>query len=87
MSNSTQLRFLQGRYGHLPSTFYPLALPIAFSLYVLLQTTLLAQAPKGAIRGVVKDVTGAVVTKTSVRVSQPHFGAAGSGGRMRTDST
>ena len=77
MSNSIQLRFLQGRCGYLPSTVYVPALLI-FILFVLLQNTLLAQAPEGAIRGVVNDTTGAVVTKTSVRVSQPQFG----GGRV-----
>jgi hypothetical protein len=38
----------------------------------------MAQAPEGTIRGVVRDVTGAVVTKTSLRVSQLQFG----GGRV-----
>ncbi len=78
MSNSIQLRFFQDRCGCLHSTFYVPALPIIFTLLVLLQNTLLAQAPEGTIRGVVKDVTGAVVTKTTLRVRQPQFG----GGRV-----
>ena len=74
MSNSIQLRLLQDRCGYLHSTFYVPALPIVFTLFVLLQNTLLAQAPEGTIRGVVRDVTGAVVTKTTLRVRQPQFG-------------
>ena len=74
MSNSIQLRFFQDRCGYLHSTFYVPALPIVFTLFVLLQNTLLAQAPEGTIRGVVRDVTGAVVTKTTLRVRQPQFG-------------
>lgn len=42
------------------------------------RNTLLAQAPEGTIRGVVRDDTGAVVTKTTLRVRQPQFG----GGRV-----
>src|SRR5207302_2030932 len=78
MSNPIQLRFFQDRSGYLHSTFYVPALSIVFTLFVLLQNTLLAQAPEGTIRGVVRDVTGAVVTKTSLRVSQSQFG----GGRV-----
>ncbi len=74
MSNSIHLRFFQDRCGCLDSTFYVPALAIAFSLFVLLQNTLLAQAPEGTIRGVVKDVTGAVVAKATLRVRQPQFG-------------
>ena len=73
-----QLRFLRDRCGDLHSAFYFLAIAIVFTLFVLVQNTLVAQAPEGAIRGVVKDVSGAVVTKTSLRVSQPQFG----GGRV-----
>src|SRR6476660_8795991 len=75
MSNSMQLRFLQDRCGYLHSAFYVLSLLIVFTLFVLVQNTLVAQAPEGAIRGVVKDVSGAVVTKTSLRVSQPKVGS------------
>src|ERR1700757_5498444 len=78
MSNAIQLRFFQDRCGYLHSTFYVPALPIVFTLFVLLQNTLLAQAPEGTIRGVVRDDTGAVVTKTTLRVRQPLFG----GGRV-----
>jgi hypothetical protein len=78
MSNSIQLRFFQDRCGYLHSTFHVPALPVVFALFVLLQNTLLAQAPEGAIRGVVNDVTGAVVTKASLRVRQAQFG----GGRV-----
>src|ERR1700747_3656681 len=78
MSNSILWRFLQDRCGYLHSTFYVPALPIVFTLFVLLQNTLLAQAPEGTIRGVVRDDTGAVVTKTTLRVRQPQFG----GGRV-----
>src|SRR5438876_6240927 len=78
MWNSMQLRFLQDRCCYLHSTFYVVALPIGLTLFVLVHNTLVAQAPEGAIRGVVKDVSGAVVTKTSLRVSQPQFG----GGRV-----
>src|SRR6266566_2937224 len=78
MSNSIQLRFFQDGCGYPHSTFYVPALPIVFTLFVLLQNTLLAQAPAGGIRGVVNDVSGAVVTKASLRVSQPQFG----GGRV-----
>jgi carboxypeptidase family protein len=78
MSNSIQLRLFQGRCGYLHSTFYVPALPIVFTLFVLVQNTLLAQAPDGAIRGVVNDITGAVMTKASIRISQPQLG----GGRV-----
>jgi hypothetical protein len=78
MSNSIQLRFFQDRCGYLHSTFYVLALPIVLTSFVLVQKPLVAQAPEGAIRGFVKDVSGAVVTKASLRVSQPQFG----GGRV-----
>src|ERR1700747_1386582 len=78
MSNAIQLRFFQGRCGYLHSTFYVAALPIVFTLFLLLQNTLLAQAPDGTIEGVVRDDTGAVVTKTTLRVRQPQFG----GGRV-----
>jgi hypothetical protein len=78
MSKSIQLRFLRGRFRCLHSTLYLLARVIACTLFVLIQESFLAQAPEGAIRGIVKDVTGAVATKTSLRVSQPHLG----GGRV-----
>src|ERR1700756_3774099 len=78
MSNAIQLRFFQDRCGYLHSTFYVPALPIVFTLFVLLQNTLLAQAPEGTIRGVVRDDTGAVVTKTTLRVRQQQVG----GGRV-----
>src|SRR5579864_3741402 len=78
MSNSIQLRFFQDRCGCLHSMFYVPALPIVFTLFVLLQSTLLAQAPGGVISGVVDDVTGALVKKASLRVTQPQFG----GGRV-----
>src|SRR4029077_10409942 len=78
MSNSIQSRFFfQDRCDCPRSTFHVPALPIVFALFVLLQNTLLAQAPEGTIRGVVRDITGAVV-KTTLRVSQPQFG----GGRV-----
>ena len=82
LSNTIQLRLLQDRWGCLRSSLYPLARLIAFTLFVLVQDSLLAQAPEGAIRGIVNDVTGAVVAKASLRVTQPQFG----GGRIvRTD--
>src|SRR6266404_3451539 len=82
LSNSIQLRLLQDRCGCLRSSLYPLARLIAFTLFVLVQDSLLAQTPEGAIRGIVNDVTGAVVAKASLRVTQPQFG----GGRIvRTD--
>src|ERR1700758_1720431 len=74
MSNSILWRFLQDRCSYLHSTFHFPALLIVFTLFVLFQKTLLAQAPEGTILGVVRDVTGAVVTKTTLRVSQPQFG-------------
>src|SRR4029077_4028418 len=74
MSNSIQLRLFQDRCGYLHSPFYVPAIPIVLALFVLLQNTLLAQAPEGTIRGVIRDVTGAVVTKTTLRVRQPRFG-------------
>src|SRR5437588_5120003 len=77
MSNSIQLR-VQDRCGYLHSAFYVPVIPIVFTLFILVQNALVAQAPEGAIRGGVKDVSGAVVTKTSLRVSQPQFG----GGRV-----
>src|SRR6201998_4986207 len=80
MSNAIQLRFFQDRCGYLHSTFYVPALPIVFTLFLLLQNTLLAQAPEGTIQGVVRDATGAVVTNVSLRVVQPQFG----GGRIVT---
>src|SRR5206468_12498506 len=84
MSDSIQLRFFQDGRGHPHSTFYVPALPIVFTLFVLLQNTLLAQAPAGVIRGVVNDVSGAVVTNANHRVSQQQFG----GGRLAgTDAT
>src|ERR1700758_195406 len=73
MFNSIQLRFFQDRCS-LRSTFFVPALPIVFTLFVLLQNPLLAQAPEGTIRGIVRDVTGAVVTKTTLRVRQAQFG-------------
>jgi len=76
MSNSIQLRFFHDRCGYLHSTFYAPALPIVFTLFVLLQNPLMAQAPEGTIRGIVRDVTGALVTKTKLRVRQPQFGDA-----------
>ena len=78
MWNSMQLRFWEDRCRYLHSTFYVLVLPIVLTLFVLVQNPLVAQAPEGTIRGVVKDVSGAVVTQTSLRVSQPQFG----GGRV-----
>src|SRR6201988_5313847 len=74
MSNSILWRFLQDRCSYLHSTVYVAALLIVFTVFVLLQNTLLAQAPEGTIRGVVRDDTGAVVTKTTLRVRQPQFG-------------
>jgi hypothetical protein len=76
MSNSILLRFFEDRCGCQHSTFYAPALSIVFTFFVLLQNILLAQAPEGTIRGVVRDVTGAVVTKTTLRVRQPQFGDA-----------
>ena len=78
MSNSIQLRLFQDRCSYLHSTFCVLALPVIFTLFVLVQNTLLAQAPDGAIRGAVNDITGAVMTKASIRISQPQLG----GGRV-----
>src|SRR6201987_5760341 len=78
MSNSIQLQVFRDRSGYSCSTFYIPALPLVFTLFVLLQNTLLAQAPEGTIRGIVRDDTGAVVTKTTLRVRQPQFG----GGRV-----
>src|SRR5882672_2135301 len=78
LSNSIQLRSLQDRCGRLRSSLYPLARLIAFTLFVLVQDSLLAQAPEGAIRGIVNDVTGALVVKASLRVTRPQFG----GGRI-----
>ena len=84
MSDSMQLWFFQNRCSCLRSTFCVPALFIIFALFVLLQNTLLAQAPEGVIRGVVKDVSGAVLTKASLRASQPQFG----GGRVvETDAS
>src|ERR1700686_3411849 len=74
MTNSIPLRLFQDRCGYLHSTFYVLALPIILTLFVLVQNTLLAQTPDGAIRGVVNDITGAVMTKASIRISQPQLG-------------
>jgi carboxypeptidase family protein len=56
------------------TAFILLALLTVFALPVLFQNALQAQAPEGTIRGVVKDVTGAVVTKTSLRVRELQFG-------------
>jgi len=78
ISQSIQLRFLRHQFRCLRSTLYRPARLIACTLFVLIQNILLAQTPEGAIRGIVKDVTGAVATKASVRVSQPQFG----GGRV-----
>src|SRR6201993_4774512 len=75
MSNAIQLRFFQDRCGYLHSTFYVPALPVVFTLFVLVQNTLLGQAPEGTIRGVVRDDTGAVVTRTTLRARQPQFGS------------
>jgi hypothetical protein len=75
LSNSIQLRLLQHRRGHLRSSVCFLARLIILTVFVLVQHNLLAQAPKGAIRGIVNDVTGAVVTKVSLRVTQPQFGS------------
>jgi Carboxypeptidase regulatory-like domain/TonB-dependent Receptor Plug Domain len=79
MSCVTQLRLLQHRRGRWPSSLRLLAhLIILTTVFVLVQDNLLAQAPQGAIRGIVNDVTGAVAPKTSLRVSQLQFG----GGRV-----
>jgi Carboxypeptidase regulatory-like domain/TonB-dependent Receptor Plug Domain len=75
MSNSIQFRFFQDRCGYPHSTFYVPAFLVLTS-FALLQNILLAQAPEGVIRGVVNDVSGAIVTKASLRVSQPQFGDA-----------
>jgi hypothetical protein len=82
MSNSVKLGLLQDRCGCVRSTLYSLTRLIAFALLALTQDSLLAQAPEGAIRGIVNDITGAVVTKASLRVTQPQ----GGGGRaVETD--
>lgn len=82
MSNSVKLGLLQDRCGCVRSTLYSLTRLIAFALLVLTQDSLLARAPEGAIRGIVNDITGAVVTKASLRVTQPQ----GGGGRaVETD--
>jgi len=73
LSNSIQPRSLQDRCGCLRSSLYPLARLIALHCFVLVQDSLLAQAPEGAIRGIVNDVTGALVVKASLRVTQPQF--------------
>ena len=84
MSNSIQFRLLQDRRGYLHSIFYVPALPILFALFVLVQNTLLAQAPEGTIRGEVRDVTGAFVSNTTLRVRQQQFG---DGRVVGTDAT
>src|SRR5512133_432233 len=77
MSRLIQLRLLQHRRGRLRSSLCLLArLIILTTVLVPVQDNLLAQAPQGVIRGVVNDVTGTVVTKVSLRVTQPQFGSS-----------
>jgi len=73
MWNSVRFCRSQGRRGRIHSKFVPARLTtIAF--YLLIRSTLLGQTPEGTIHGVVNDITGAVVTTASLRVSQPGFG-------------
>ena len=78
-----QLGLLQDRCGCLRSTLYFLTRLFAFTLLVLIQDRLLAQTPEGAIRGIVSDMTDAVVTKASLKLTQPEFGA---GRVVKTDA-
>ena len=63
---------LPNRSGRL-STYF-VACSGLISVYLLIASTLVAQSPEGVIRGEVKDITGAVMTTASLRVSQPGFG-------------
>jgi hypothetical protein len=78
MSTLIRCRWSQHRRGRLH--FECLA---AIALCILPRSILLAQVPEGTIRGVVTDMTGAVMTTARLRVSQPGFG----GGRaVRADT-
>ena len=67
-----QLRLLPSRRGRHSMQF--VACPLVISVCLLVVSTVLAQVPEGTIRGVVADMTGAVVTTASLRISQPGFG-------------
>jgi hypothetical protein len=47
---------------------------IVLTVFVLLESTLFAQAPESAVRGIVSDSTGAIVRNANVRVHQPQTG-------------
>jgi hypothetical protein len=47
---------------------------IVLTVFVLLESTLFAQAPESAVRGTVSDSTGAIVRNANVRVHQPQTG-------------
>jgi hypothetical protein len=68
-----QLREPQNGWCCLGSTLYVFARLI--SLCVLVENSLLSQPPEGAIRGIVRDVSGAVLTTARLRVTQPQFGS------------
>jgi len=73
-----RFRLVLCRCGPLHSAQWLFPCIIILIFFVLAEHNLLAQAPHGAIRGIVNDTTGAVVTKVTLRVSQPHLG----GGRV-----
>ena len=73
-SNPIQLCWSQhNRRGRVHSRCL-LARLAAIVLYLLVGSTLLAQAPEGVIQGAVNDITEAIVTKAKVRISQPQLG-------------
>jgi len=57
---------------------YAVQLPahlIVFTILVLLESTVFAQAPESAVHGTVSDSTGAIVRNAKVRVHQPQTGS------------
>src|SRR5689334_13922857 len=48
---------------------------LVFTVLVLLESSIFAQAPESAVHGTVIDATGAIVTNAKVRVHQPQTGS------------
>jgi hypothetical protein len=73
--NSIELRLLKDRCSCVRSWRCFFVRLIAFTLIVLVQENLPAQAPEGALRGTVSDISGAVVPKANLQVSQQQLGS------------
>lgn len=73
--NSIELPLLKDRCSCVRSWLCLFVRLIAFTLIVLVQENLPAQAPEGALRGTVTDISGAVVPKANLQVSQQQLGS------------